>query len=164
MKSDPYSLNALEDIVIPEPVGLFPLAPVWSCVMGIALVWITYGLIVCWIRYRRNAYRRAGLKLIRELETATSLDLGLRGVDEVLKRVAMVAFSRERVAALWGADWIEFLRSSVDDFPIDDSNAQALAEVNFAPLPDRYGRDEYAATLDAANAWIRHHQRGEDPC
>lgn len=164
MRSDPYSLNALEDIMVPDPVGLFPFAPFWWFASAIAAVWIVYGLFTGWIHYRRNAYRRQGVKLIHELHDAASFETGLREVNEILKRVAIAAFSRERVASLWGSDWIDFLKASMDGFPFNRVSAEALAKISFTSLPDQFGRDEYAATLEAATAWILQHDRGDDTC
>ncbi|TWU56313.1 DUF4381 domain-containing protein [Rubripirellula reticaptiva] len=164
METDPYSLSALEGIVIPDSVGVFPLAPGWWFVIAIASIWLAYGLIACWIRYRQNAYRREGVRLIRKLETASSFEVGLRGVDEVLKRVAMVSYSREKVASLWGTDWADFLRASVREFRFSDSVVANLASSNYQKIPDDFGHEEYVATLQAASAWIREHDRDDDAC
>lgn len=164
MKSDPYSLSALEDIVVPDPVGFFPLAVGWWFVIALALIWLTYGLTIFVLRYRQNAYRREGVKLIKKLETITSLESGLRKVDEVLKRVAMVSYSREKVGSLWGADWVDFLRASVREFRFSDANAETMASVNYQNISSSFRHEDYLATLRAAIAWIREHEREEDAC
>jgi hypothetical protein len=103
--TDPYSLNNLRDIVIPDSPPLWPFATgLW---IAIGVVALTIGLII-WrliIIRKRNAYRRAGLQL---LHTATST----RDVSVIMKRVALAAFPREQVASLYGDDWIAFLQET----------------------------------------------------
>ncbi|MDA8745114.1 DUF4381 domain-containing protein [Rubripirellula amarantea] len=164
MESDPYSLSALEDIIAPDPVGWFPLAMGWWFVIALGAIWLAYGFIVWVIEYRHNSYRREGVKLIKKLRDEPSLEVGLRRIDEVLKRVAMVSYSRERVASLWGTDWVAFLRSSVQEFRLSDSNAKIMAAANYQKVADTFGREDYLATLQAASAWIREHDRGDDAC
>jgi hypothetical protein len=105
MTADPYSLNNLRDIVIPDPPPLWPFATgLW---LAIGVVALTLGLII-WrlmIVRRRNAYRRAGLQL---LHTATST----RDVSVIMKRVALAVFPREQVASLYGDDWVAFLQET----------------------------------------------------
>ena len=97
-------------------------------------------LFIGWRRARaRSAYRRAGLRLLVEARTA-------REVDVVLKRVALAAFPRSRVASLYGGDWAAFLdgtcpRTRFAD--LDPSDADGAAP---------------AALRDLAGIWIRHHR------
>jgi hypothetical protein len=96
------SLSNLHDIVVPAPPPLFPPAPgVW--ILLIIAVAVVLALALWWRRARaRNAYRRAGLTLLKNARTA-------REVNIVVKRVALAAFPRSTVAPLWGDAWVAFL-------------------------------------------------------
>ncbi len=139
MQSDPYSLNNLRDIVIPDPPPLWPFATgLW---IAIGIVALTIGLII-WrlmIIRRRNAYRRAGLQL---LHTATST----RDVSVIMKRVALAAFPRERVASLYGDDWTEFLQETC---PSLSFTAAVAGEDSASPSIE---------SITLAKTWIQRHR------
>ena len=136
MNSDPYSLSKLHDIVMPEPVSWWPLAPgVWVLV-GFAVVVI---LVMTWRFYRSrqsNAYRRAGLALLADAGTAHDISV-------ILKRVALVVFPREHVASLYGQEWIAFLN-------------QTCPRCDFSSLLDKQSAPDDLANL--ASIWINDHQ------
>ena len=164
MNSDPYSLELLEPMVPPDSVGLFPLAVGWWFLMAIAAVWLIYRTTESIAKYRSNAYRREGLHLIEQLGSSDDFQAGLRRADEVVKRVAMVAYDRETVAKLWGKDWVEFLQSKVDSISLSKSQTTALQSVAVTSLPPDFSRDDYQAVLGFASDWIRTHQAGGAEC
>ena len=62
--------------------------------------------------YRKNKYRREAiekLKLVKE-ENVTSQQK-INHLNVILKQVAIIAFGREQVAALYGDEWFSFLDS-----------------------------------------------------
>ena len=65
MKDNPISLDKLHDIVLPETVGWWPLAPGWYVLLLallIAVSWISIRLIQQWNqnRFRREAQGHGG--------------------------------------------------------------------------------------------------------
>lgn len=113
MKENVLSIMDLRDIVLPTPVALWPPAPfawILLAVAGIGLaVLIRRGIS----RWRAGAYRREGLSNLRRIESKF-LTLGsdmaaVRELSVLLKRVALAAFPRKEVAALYGEDWSQFL-------------------------------------------------------
>lgn len=133
------SLDNLRDIAVPEPPPLWPPAPgVW--VLLIIALAVLLALVLRWRRARaRNAYRRAGLALLQNART-------VREVNVILKRVALVAFPRPTVAALWGDDWVAFLDGT-------------CRRARFAALGEPVDDTEASTNLRSeAGAWIRHHR------
>ncbi|MFK7852057.1 MAG: DUF4381 domain-containing protein [Akkermansiaceae bacterium] len=143
-------LSELNDIVLPESVSWWPLAPGWYVLMvvGVCMLgFLGYRMLMKW---RKEAYRREALQ---ELAKASS-DFQ---VCELLRRVALVIASREQVSRLHGAEWIEWLEgkygSSVPEQAqfiitdgIYDSGFKGQVTENF---------------IDFAESWIKTHQR---PC
>ena len=139
MTTDPHSLENLRDIMVPEPPPLWPPAPgVWvALVVGLAVL---TALLLAWRRARRRtAYRRAGLQLLQAART-------VRDVNVVLKRVALAAFPRPRVAPLYGGDWVAFLNEACSRTSFE---AFAKAEPGSDANPELQSR---------AGIWIRHHR------
>ncbi len=143
MPQDAASLQNLRDIAVPEPPPLWPPAPgVW--VLLIIALAVLLALTLWWSRARaRNAYRRAGLALLKNARTA-------REVNIILKRVALAVFPRSAVAPLWGNEWVAFL---------DETCRRA----RFASLEAIDDEAEASSRLQAkAGIWVRHHRVPSD--
>ena len=149
---NPLSLDNLHDIVEAAPLSLWwPLAPGWWVVLGLIGIALLIGL---WrvTRYRdRNAYRRFALKELDQIESPNALPV-------LLKRAALVAFSREEVAPLSGQGWIDFLNRAVPDC-FNREHARALFQLDYHP--EMLGRPEVESLKDAIRSWIRKHPTQE---
>ena len=133
------SLENLRDIAVPEPPPLWPPAPgVW--VLLIIALAVLLALFLWWRRARaRNAYRRAGLSLLKNARTA-------RDINIILKRVALAAFPRPEVAPLYGDDWLAFLDGTCggvrfESLVVTDPGAEASSQLQ-----------------KSAGNWIRNHR------
>jgi len=133
------SLDNLRDIVVPEPPPLWPPAPgFW--VLAIVILAVVAALFLWWRRAReRNAYRRAGLALLKTVRTT-------RDVNVILKRVALAAYPRPTVASLYGDDWVAFL---------DDRCRRARFSV-FGEIDESVEVTTELRSL--ARTWIKHHR------
>lgn len=143
-------LQDLNPIAVPDPVGWWPLAPGLQAVLVLLALAI---LALAWRRWRAwrdDRYRREAL---RELAAMTDL----AGLPSLLKRAALSAFPRDRVAALHGAAWHRFLdeSASLDTFvPRCGAALDRLAYGGGAPAAD-----EAQALRAAARAWLERHRR-----
>ena len=144
MDSDQYSLSRLHDIVVPEPVSWWPLAPGLWVVLAVAtvvLVALTWRFRISW---RANAYRRAGLVLLAGAGTAHDISV-------ILKRVALAAFPREQVASLYGTEWVAFLNQTCPQCDF----TECLAEQDDAGSSQQL--------LDVSMVWVKQHTRTLNP-
>ncbi len=146
----PTSLDLLEDIVVPEPVSWWPLAPAW---------WVLIAIVVLgsacwgWLAYRRgksNAYRRAALRELDELGD------GVAGVPALMKRVALAMWPRSEIAGLSGERWIAFLRDTSPD-GFDEESAEALLEAGYRGGELDAGKR--SSLTRSAKRWIATHRR-----
>jgi hypothetical protein len=163
MTPDPYSLDNLRDIVEPASIPWWPPAPGVWLLLALVVVWLVAVLGLWWVRWRRQAYRRAGLRELREiaarLDAAPERATALVDLAALLKRVALVAYAREQVAALSGDAWLAFLDRTGGTARFTRGPGAVLAEVS--------GRPSLAATLDTAQVaalvataqdWIQWHR------
>lgn len=154
------ALRFLNDIATPMPVSWLPQTWGWAAlatILGFALlVW----LIQAMRRYRKNAYRRVALRLLgvaaEEISDPSTCDVGRRKVVELLKRTAIAAWPRDRVASLSGPDFARFLTENgpgVDQRTltglVDDWEYRASDPATSSP-DDRQ-------IIDTARNWIENH-------
>ncbi|MCP3888410.1 MAG: DUF4381 domain-containing protein [Desulfobulbaceae bacterium] len=138
MESTNSSLNDLHDIVLPDPVGLWPLGQ-GAYLLLIAVV-ITVGLLAYLYRerYRENQYRRVGLNFLGHA-------VSVYDVSVILKRVALAAYPREQVASLYGDQWVEFLKKTCPGCDIEELSSNPENEAG-------------KVLIDATSFWIRNHK------
>ena len=140
------SLSELQDIVLPAVPPFWPPAPGFWILLFLLVVAATS--FWRWRRshYRKNAYRRAGLELLEQAHS-------VRDVSLVLKRVALAAWPRDRVASLYGSEWADFL---------NDSCARCRFDHDSWSKPDEPADPGLIST---AAEWIRRHRLpgGKEP-
>lgn len=162
MARDPASLENLHDIVVPPAVAWWPVAPGWY---GVAIVL----LAVCgWFlarrlrRWRRNAYRREALRALAQLQ-ADGVQGGVADVLPqaalLLRRVALSAYPRRQVAALYGDRWLEFLDRTGGHGAFAGAAGRVLLAGAYRPA-EAPAPDAVAAALRACERWIRCHRIG----
>ena len=101
------SLDNLHDIIVPESVGFFPLAPGWTIVLLLLLALLFHILVKAYTRYKRSLYRREALK-----ELGTYRQHSKKNASSVLllaKRVGIAAYGREVIAKLYDDTWWDFM-------------------------------------------------------
>lgn len=144
--SEAGSLSRLRDIVVPEPVSWWPVAPGWWVLTVFLVLAIAYASWRVIRVYRANAYRREALGLLEDAGTDAE-------ISAVLKRAAMAAFGRDEVASLSGEAWCRWLDVHVP--------GQMSAEVCQAFEDGIYGEagPRNPVLLSYAEQWIRQHDR-----
>ncbi len=149
MTDDPSSLDRLHDIVVPEPVSWWPMAPGWWVLLALLLsAGMALG-IRGYLRWRADAYRRAALLELDQTDNA-------RQVAVILRRTALAIAPRESIAALRDDAWIDWLAER-SPHPLPDSIRPVLTRSLYvAQSPADLGE-----LREFARHWIRQHTR---PC
>ncbi len=111
MPNDP--LAELRDIHLPSPVSFWPPAP-GGWVLALFLL-IIIGLMarLLWSQHTKKRSKREALFLLKEMqeqfEFTTEPHLAIRELSQLIRRVVLSSFAREKVASLQGLHWLEFL-------------------------------------------------------
>jgi hypothetical protein len=154
---DPGSLDRLHDIATPPPVPWWPPAPGWFVVAGIALAVLGS---VAWAeiaRWRRNRYRREAILELDRITRDPSASSSLTHVAELVKRVALAAFPRDRVAALTGDAWLAFLDATDGTDAFTRGAGRVLKEAAYRE--DAPGDPAEILNLTGVvRHWITHHR------
>ena len=147
----PQLMELMHGLARPEPVAWIPqtlgwwVIVAWLAVLGILAAGYAYA------RWRRNRYRREAIGILEAIETGSDAENAGSAIASVLKRAALVAYPRDRVASLHGAAWAEFLRASSDHDPAIERAAVDLAGA-------AYRRDiDGKRLIAAARRWIEVH-------
>ncbi|PJD92444.1 MAG: hypothetical protein CK424_05945 [Legionella sp.] len=147
-------LQQLRDIHLPPVPGIWPLAPGWYVLLGLVVLVLLLGSWYGWRQYRHGLAKRAGLKLLEGYANAYTPHVNTQqtsaAIVDVLKRVALAYFPRERVAQLHGQAWLTFLNDTsvhLDFFA--EQNALLIA-----PYQSGYVCD-LTRLLSLARLWIK---------
>ncbi len=124
-------LTPLKDVHLPTEPSFFPPAVGWWVVAGFICAVVT-GIFLFLYFFNRSPKRYA-LRLLKKIER-TPADLPTLGVElgALLKRVAMVAFSREEVASLSDKEWADFLRQHGNG-ALSPEQAEFIATAAYLP-------------------------------
>lgn len=152
--SDPADLANLRDIVVPPDVSLWPPAPGWWIVGAAIVAAAAVLMVMAAVRYRRNAYRRAALDELANVEHLPAGEAAQR-VTAVLKRAALVAYPRTEVAELSGEAWLGFLDRTGRTDAFAAGPAQGLTSLAYGGRRDA---SDLPAVASAARAWVRRHR------
>ncbi len=152
------ALAGLRDIHLPAAVSAWPPAPGWWVVGAVSLAIAISAVLWGRRRWRRQAYRRAALRALQELDRQWQQHgdaaVYIAAVNALLKQTALCAYPRQAVAALNGPAWGEFLDRGLRTPCFAGAAAQALA----ALYSGQAKASAPAALQSAATTWIRRHR------
>ena len=141
----------------PEAVGFSFQSPGWYFLGGVIILLALY-ISIKWLRkYLKNAYRRDALKHLSAIETRLGEQeeaVCLRSTLVLLKNVAMQAFGRENVAALYGKDWLLFLEEKGKDTAFRKYSSPISASLYRLEKPQT---EQLREIIDLSKKWIKTH-------
>jgi len=147
------SLDNLHDIIVPEPVGLFPLAPGWIVLVLLILTLIFYFGWQKYLAYRKEGYRREALEELQLLkEKSPEHTLALL---TLAKRTGIAAYGRERVARLSDDGWWYFMQS---ESKTEISNPLREALTHFLYSDQYMDNATYRSLFTMVERWIETHK------
>jgi Domain of unknown function (DUF4381) len=143
------ALAKLHGLYQPPPPPWTPQTPGWFILFGLialTLVWLAIRFIRKWLadRYRREALHAAGSAPLNQLPV-------------LLKRTALAAWPRDKVASLNGAAWLRFLDESAGMDKFQSTPGSRIEELALEPDAAPSTEDEQALRAMAAE-WIRRHR------
>ncbi|MGO4171230.1 DUF4381 domain-containing protein [Bosea sp. TAF32] len=154
MSGDPGDLANMADLALPPAIAFWPPAVgIWIVGSAAVAALAVFGWRALQ-RYRADGYLRRAAK---EVDSAARDGDAVGAISAVLKRAAMVAYGRERVAALTGSSWTAFIRATAPSGTPMDGLAARL-DALFAANDGAQAPAQVALATEA-KAWLRG-QRG----
>lgn len=169
MNPDPASINRLHDIILPPPAPWWPPAPGWLLLLGflilIALALSLRGVL----HWQRNRYRREALAELSRLENAAGdasrRAAALTELSALLKRTALTAFARPRVASLTGPEWFVFLDRTGGTTFAAGPGMMLQEAVNDPRTAAMWSNENVSKIAELAKKWVRgHRSSASTPC
>jgi Domain of unknown function (DUF4381) len=158
------ALERLTDIVAPPPVSFVPQTWGWAALAAIVFVLAVWGFLR-WRRYREaNRYRAEALAELARIERTITAGPdpaeALAAIPPLLKRVALAAWPRSRVASLAQTSWVEFLRVSESHSTLPTPLAKLLDDIEYRSANGlaAISADDARACVEVARYWIEAHR------
>ncbi|WP_419835150.1 DUF4381 domain-containing protein [Endozoicomonas atrinae] len=157
-------LDQLRPNHLPDPVGLWPPAIGWWILTLIVIALLVLVSVYIWRRWQKNRYRSEALHQARQIKADYQVHQSLHRLanesNELLKRVALHAFPRNKVAGLTGTSWSQFLADTggIPEF----LNHSAFNNDRYNPeiplTPSHGSPDEMPKTVyELTRRWIKKH-------
>lgn len=150
MPQDLTSLDRLHDIVLPPEVSWWPLAPGWCVLVGLFVLAAGFLAVTRFQKWRANAYRRIAIRELQGLNDAAS-------VAELLRRTALVGYSRQEIAATIGEHWVDWLAARCSEEMRPEVRQQLSQGIYRRPEED----SDIGFLKEYAGIWVRNHTRSE---
>ena len=156
-QADPVA--GLIDIPLPQPVSLLP--QTWPSRIAIALLLAVVIAAVWRIVHQRhvNRYRREALAELGRIEQAVDADKApaelVTRLAVLVRRTALAAFPRERIAPLAGPAWLSFLDSTYDGSEFSEGPGRLLASAPYQRIAPDGG--EVRSLAAVVRRWIGEH-------
>ena len=120
----------LRDIHLPGAPAFWPPAPGWWLLAAATIALLIWVSTVAVRRYRIHRRRRSVLVALASMEERFASDHSperLASISLLLRRLALMCYPREQVAALSGNAWLRFLDKSGGDGRFADGPGRVLA-------------------------------------
>ncbi len=153
MNTSPLAGIDLHDILAAPPPAFWPPAPGWWV---LAVLVLSLLVVSIWQGLRIVRQRRRRARILSELDNLTthSPDQVVTQVSMLLRRVALMHFTRHEVAPLSGKAWLAFLDRTGGDGAFTQGAGNVLATVPYVSARKVSGVDN-DALIALARAWIR---------
>ncbi len=153
MNPSPLAGIDLHDILAAPPPAFWPPAPGWwvaALLLLAALSFIGWRLTIAWRRRRRLS------RILSELDALTTQRPNhlAAQISVLLRRVALMRFSRRDVASLTGDEWLSFLDSTGGNDAFTTGVGSVLVTAPYASAHIQTEIDN-AALIALARQWIK---------
>ncbi len=142
-------------LIEPQPVAFSFDAPGWYILMAMGFLMFGVVMAVRWASYKKNKYRREAISQVNDC--AKDEKLSINQVNKILKQVAIHTFGREKVAALYGQEWVAFLNLKTKKVCFEKELADFIADANYKRNSFLLG-EEKELLRQSAIKWIENHR------
>ena len=151
------SLTNLNDIIVPDAVGFFPLAPGWIIVTLLVLALLFHFALNAYHRYKKSLYKREAIKEIENYSNESREEI--LELLTLAKRVGIAAYGRDQIAKLSGESWWDFMEKH-SKVKIDKGLRDELSGLLY-DASTQHERIPYVTVKEMVTLWIKTHKDGD---
>lgn len=152
-------LQQLKDIHSPAPIPFWPLAPGWYILIGIFLVLCLLGVYLLYEYRNKHLAKKLALKRLQHLRNKALQQPDKKIITELsvlVRRAALIKYSRHEIAGLQGNAWLKFLDKSADTNAFTSGAGRALTTAPYEKNPE----PNYTELFDLIEMWMEKNLRG----
>lgn len=144
-------LDKLRDVHLPPPLDWWPLAPGWYIAATLFFIGVIILSVILRRYYVHGRAKRHALRLLTAYQQQdVNSQINCARISELLKRVALMYYPRQKVAGLQGEAWLDFLNNSAKGVDFTTVKVQLL-ERPFQPPQS----DNLQLLFKCARMWIK---------
>lgn len=152
------SLDNLHNIIVPNAVGFFPLAPGWVMVALLLLALFVHFAIQAYTHYAKSLYRREALEELGRYTHETKEET--LALLTLAKRVAIAAYGRGAIAKLSAENWWDFM----EQHSKATVSRKLRVEISHLLYDEAYqsNSSQHTSIKEFVTLWIKTHKDGLD--
>ena len=149
-------LDELEPLFEPKPITFSFNTRAWYALGSIVLLLFIYVLVTQLKKYNKNRYRRYGVRHLDTFDISKSNDINyiVNEIRILLKQLAIKRYGRQKVAALYGEDWLKFLESKGENTPFSQNT---ILINKYIILSTEKEKKELIKLVEVSKKWIKTH-------
>lgn len=152
--------QTLKDIDPIDGVSAWPLAWGWWGVIVLILLGLSFFAYKLYrIQQYKNSWRYAAVRELEQLrnqlnETAAN-ESAAQQVSEIIRRIAIKIYGREKCAGLVGQEWLRWLKQNDPQNFNWPKEGVSLLTQSYAPAKSATSSKEMVILIDAIKEWVR---------
>ena len=152
-------IYGIDEILLPADISLLPTAPGWQALAVLVIIYLVHRGISFARLWFKNRYRQTALKALAELRQhdLSAIDIAEK-LPFYLKATALQAYPREKIAAMSGPRWLDFLDQQCEDVDFSGSSGVKLLDIAYKSKLDwDISVEDAEALIQMSQFWIKHH-------
>ena len=127
----PSPLDQLKDIHLPEQIDQFQLAPGWWILIAIVIGFVVYAILQ-WNKKRKSLFLLVpASNELDKIGQSKPDNQAMAELSALLKRVCLLYFPKQQVAALSGDSWTQFINQQVGQELFSPSQQQVFNRLTY---------------------------------
>jgi hypothetical protein len=147
------SLDSFHDVILPEPIGVYPLAEGWYMLAALLFTFVLYFGIKLLRLFLASRYKREALKELKEIQNLENNSIKYKKLLQLLRRTAIITYGREAVSTLDGDNWWDFLNQKKQFF----QKEHQLVATTLLYQEQEPSEDDINSFAKACKKWIKKH-------
>lgn len=147
-------LAPLKEINAPADISWWPQTLGWQLLLAAFCTYLLYRVALLVRRYRNNAYRRAALVELTNINIKQS-ELVL--MPQILRSTALYAFERQQVSPLIGTEWEQWLDEQCQGTDFAGYFKGMLDQLAFSPKPN-LSSEQLTELKSQVLFWVKNHR------